>query len=114
MASMGNERAKSLYGQGGARPAADAPDREWRQYLVDKYVHRRFTPSPAPVKKTTEPLRARTVENITPECGDALAKRSLGAVVPDLISFTSEAPAAQPPSHMQAAKTPDFFSEYGL
>ena len=45
MSSVGNERAEEIYGGDGDRPHDSASDQVWRDFIVNKYYHRKFSSS---------------------------------------------------------------------
>jgi len=44
MQEVGNKHANQIYGGSDHRPLPNAPDGEWRRFLVDKYERHRFAP----------------------------------------------------------------------
>lgn len=44
MKAIGNANAKTLYGGDNERPSPNASDQDWRNYIRDKYEHRKFAP----------------------------------------------------------------------
>ncbi len=45
MRSVGNERAEEIYGGDGDHPHDNASDEVWRDFIVNKYYHRKFSSS---------------------------------------------------------------------
>eukprot|EP00994_Dinema_validum_P002434 NODE_1537_length_915_cov_134.662818_g1194_i0.p1 GENE.NODE_1537_length_915_cov_134.662818_g1194_i0~~NODE_1537_length_915_cov_134.662818_g1194_i0.p1 ORF type:complete len:247 (+),score=77.51 NODE_1537_length_915_cov_134.662818_g1194_i0:58-741(+) len=58
MEDMGNARAQLVYGGAATRPAQSASDETWKQWLCDRYEHRKWynesPPSPAKPKPTAD------------------------------------------------------------
>jgi len=59
MAVLGNEFAETAYGGRHARPPNDASDALWRQFIIDKYERRMFSPK-VPTKVHDQTTNADT------------------------------------------------------
>jgi hypothetical protein len=59
MAALGNEFAETAFGGRHARPPNDASDALWRQFIVDKYERRMFSPT-VPTKVHDQTTNADT------------------------------------------------------
>jgi hypothetical protein len=59
MRAMGNARAKYIYGDGRPPGLTNTDTRRWKEYLTDKYVHKKFAPrqsgSPTPMAGFASP-----------------------------------------------------------
>lgn len=64
MAALGNEFAEATYGGRHARPPNDASDALWRQFIIDKYERRMFSPK-APTKVHDQTTNALTGKHIS-------------------------------------------------
>lgn len=112
MASIGNERAHQIYGPASesARPAPDASDTVWRQFLVDKYEKKRFAPPQQrePIKLTNDLFRVY---------GTDAESRESSSPEPDLIHFEYDEKQTATPAQIRSQQTqqaPDFFAQFGL
>eukprot|EP00555_Chaetoceros_dichaeta_P007143 CAMPEP_0198261036 /NCGR_PEP_ID=MMETSP1447-20131203/9842_1 /TAXON_ID=420782 /ORGANISM="Chaetoceros dichaeta, Strain CCMP1751" /LENGTH=188 /DNA_ID=CAMNT_0043948823 /DNA_START=88 /DNA_END=654 /DNA_ORIENTATION=+ len=63
MRSYGNDRSNQIYGGGGdVRPKADERESVWRQFIIDKYEHRKFAPEIDPSIINDSELSAKVVK----------------------------------------------------
>lgn len=68
MESVGNERAEVIYGGDGDRPNDNASHEVWRNFIVDKYYHRKF-PSATCKSKIADSKKAPTTGSDLKEFG---------------------------------------------
>ena len=96
MREVGNARANEIYGGFNERPAHNAPDSEWLEYLRQKYDERKFA----------LPQKANVV--LEPKSNDTSTARDVPTAT--LIDLDNSQVA-----HATTTSQPkDFFSEFGL
>jgi Putative GTPase activating protein for Arf len=116
MRTIGNERAKQIYGADtdSERPAPDASDAVWRQFLVDKYEKKKFAP-----KHNAVPLQKFVSNESFPSFGTGDAGSvSSSSTEPDLIHFECggvvEGTTPAQVRSEQRDQARDFFAQFGL
>ena len=72
MRSIGNAKAKRIYGGDDKRPRKNAPDSEWFRYIVSKYQNRAFAPGTATSTPITTDLPPEKLSPSSPH------RRSMG------------------------------------
>jgi len=112
MRSHGNMRAKEIYG-GGSPPAGVSRDDPtgWKQYLTDKYVHRKYAPRNSGESSISTPP-------VTPTASPQVSRKFTNQPMTDidLIHFGRTSPPATGSNTKPVSPMPkkDFFSEFGL
>jgi stromal membrane-associated protein len=121
MKTHGNLCAREVYGGDDHRPAPGASDDAWKQFIRDKYEHKKFAPSirPVAVAAVTTPNTKPVNPNATLPAVTTTAKIAVPAPAPqeqDLISFDDFPPqqTAFTPQENKQTTTPDFFTEFGV
>jgi hypothetical protein len=118
---MGNARAAELYGGGGGiaerpSPLETASDAKWRQYLVDKYHHKKFAPPRLPLVAKKEEIANH--QNGNDDATGGASSIATASTAGTMMSFAAFDNNSGLHSTTNDAKTfvsdHNFFSEFGL
>ncbi|KAG7349668.1 putative GTPase activating protein [Nitzschia inconspicua] len=121
MKSHGNARAKMVYGES-VPPNGVTPDDpiKWKQYLTDKYVHKRYAPSP---DKVVTPVLTKTPPSTPTKFSPQSSKNTkfTNVLMPDIGSIQFDIPKTPTVESKNektgapiVSPTQDFFASFGL
>ena len=97
LASLGNAQAARIYGGDAQRPPPMAPYWQWRQYIVDKYQHKKFAPKQHVVPKESAPPTRPTAPVSVPNSPIHHAPTLVSATCPKGVLRTPMSPLRSSP-----------------